>query len=250
MNDSHSFQILSKDSSTKDFVFKLVLAGDSGVGKTTLAKQIAFNSPNTNTNNLMEMYWNNYQVDDYKLCLQIWDTICDDNFECIYSLFYKSAACIFLVFDLNSNKSFLNIHKWMLNIQQYISQDTLLILVGNKFDLNSNVNTTDIQKVAEDNNFDSFFLISAKDNLNVSDLLQFTLFTLIDMYTSTDGNESDNKQKELLSNSDNNPNFNENRSNNSSTISINIRKSISSVQKQTINLHSHKQRIKCYNCQC
>lgn len=92
----------------------------------------------------------------------------------------------------------------MININNYVSEDTVLILIGNKSDLymERKVTKEDGNNFVMEYNFDNFFEVSASKNSNINELLRYTIFTLVDMYTDSKklmNNKEDNDRKTIVS---------------------------------------------------
>eukprot|EP01017_Pseudomicrothorax_dubius_P043253 TRINITY_DN716_c0_g7_i1.p1 TRINITY_DN716_c0_g7~~TRINITY_DN716_c0_g7_i1.p1 ORF type:complete len:226 (-),score=26.83 TRINITY_DN716_c0_g7_i1:71-748(-) len=123
--------------SEHDFLFKVVLIGDSAVGKSSIL--IRF------TDNTFTEYYKNtigvdfkiksLQLDNRLVKLQIWDTAGQEQFKTITSSYYKGAHGFLLCFDLTRQKTFNNVSKWMEEINKYVEPTLPKLLVGNKADL-------------------------------------------------------------------------------------------------------------------
>lgn len=244
--DERIYKKLPKDiKEERDLVFKIILVGDQGVGKTALANTLAFsdsNSPQTKNQNI-EMLWANYEIEKVKICVQYWDIFADENFETMCSLFYKSASCIFLIFSVNDKKSFDNLtSKWMNNINNFVSEDALLILVGNKADLaeNREVTPEEAEQFIYNNNFDNYFEVSANNNSQIDELIKYTIFNLFDMF-----NESQRVLVENESAQDERPYVST-----ASVVSINLRNSVTSIRKSLTSIPAEQYERKGGCCSC
>ena len=127
--------------STKDYdyLFKFLLIGDSGVGKSTLMTKICdetFSEEHISTIGVdFKIYTDT--IDDKVCKLQIWDTAGQERFRVITSSYYRGAHGIFLCFDLTDRGSFLNLGTWKKEISKYARDSVMIILVGIKTDLES-----------------------------------------------------------------------------------------------------------------
>lgn len=130
-----------------DHLFKTVIIGNSGVGKSSVLVRFA-------ENQFMEHYlatigvdfrFKTMQVDGKNIKYQIWDTAGQERFRTITSAYYRGSQGILMVFDVTDQQSFVDITNfWMGEVEEYAEKDAVLILVGNKADL------VDNRKVNED----------------------------------------------------------------------------------------------------
>ena len=124
----------------EDLKFKLILLGDSGVGKTNLISRYISNSFDENTRATIgvEFFCKNYRINHKKLIkVEIWDTAGQERYKAITSVYYKGAKGAFIVYDITSRKSFENIDKWIGEINEKTSNEVKIIIIGNKTDLNN-----------------------------------------------------------------------------------------------------------------
>merc|ERR1711935_852765 len=120
-----------------DYLFKLLLIGDSGVGKTCVLFRFsddAFNSTFISTIGI-DFKIRTIELDEKKIKLQIWDTAGQERFRTITTAYYRGAMGILLVYDITNEKSFDNIKNWIRNIEQHASDSVQKILIGNKCDM-------------------------------------------------------------------------------------------------------------------
>ncbi|XP_015509192.1 ras-related protein Rab-8A [Neodiprion pinetum] len=122
---------------TYDYLFKLLLIGDSGVGKTCVLfrfSEDAFNTTFISTIGI-DFKIRTIDLDNKKVKLQIWDTAGQERFRTITTAYYRGAMGIMLVYDVNNERSFENIKNWIRNIEENASADVEKMLLGNKCDL-------------------------------------------------------------------------------------------------------------------
>mmetsp|Transcript_43316 Transcript_43316/g.60163 ORF Transcript_43316/g.60163 Transcript_43316/m.60163 type:complete len:203 (+) Transcript_43316:176-784(+) len=120
-----------------DDLFKLLIIGDSGVGKSCLLLRF---SDNIFTDNFISTIGVDFKistidVDGNKVKLQIWDTAGQERFRTITSSYYRGAHGIIVVYDVTVKKTFDNITKWLKEIETFAGQNVQKLLVGNKCDL-------------------------------------------------------------------------------------------------------------------
>lgn len=153
-----------------DYLFKLLLIGDSGVGKTCVLFRFsddAFNSTFISTIGI-DFKIRTIDLDDKKIKLQIWDTAGQERFRTITTAYYRGAMGIMLVYDITNEKSFDNIKTWIKNIEQHASDAVEKMLLGNKCDMEDKRVITKEQgeKFAAEAQI-AFMETSAKADINV-----------------------------------------------------------------------------------
>ncbi|XP_015597880.1 ras-related protein Rab-8A isoform X2 [Cephus cinctus] len=122
---------------TYDYLFKLLLIGDSGVGKTSILfrfSEDAYNSTFISTIGI-DFKIRNIELDGKKIKLQIWDTAGQERFRTITTAYYRGAMGIMLVYDVTNEKSFENLKNWIRNIEENASSDVERMILGNKCEL-------------------------------------------------------------------------------------------------------------------
>jgi len=154
----------------KDLLFKLLLIGDSGVGKTCVLFRFSDDTFNTTFISTIGIDFKikTVELQGKKIKLQIWDTAGQERFHTITTSYYRGANGILLVYDITNPKSFDNISKWLRNINEHASEDVERMLIGNKCDMEEKrmISKERGEKVAEENGI-KFYETSAKDNVNI-----------------------------------------------------------------------------------
>ena len=120
-----------------DYLFKMVLVGNSSVGKTCLFLQY---SDNVFTESFMPTIGVDFRIKTLELensfiKMQIWDTAGQERFKTITSSYYKGAHGLILVFDLTDRQSFMDLDNWLMEIEKHASERVIKLLIGNKSDL-------------------------------------------------------------------------------------------------------------------
>eukprot|EP01002_Notosolenus_urceolatus_P011663 NODE_4033_length_848_cov_46.964956_g3342_i0.p1 GENE.NODE_4033_length_848_cov_46.964956_g3342_i0~~NODE_4033_length_848_cov_46.964956_g3342_i0.p1 ORF type:complete len:208 (-),score=52.29 NODE_4033_length_848_cov_46.964956_g3342_i0:99-722(-) len=120
-----------------DHLFKILLIGDSGVGKSCLLLRFA---DDTYTESYISTIGVDFKIktihlDGKTIKLQIWDTAGQDRFRTITSSYYRGAHGIIVCYDVTEMESFNNVKTWLKEIEKYASEDVRKLLVGNKCDL-------------------------------------------------------------------------------------------------------------------
>ncbi|CAM8910429.1 hypothetical protein QQ045_033137 [Rhodiola kirilowii] len=154
-----------------DYLIKLLLIGDSGVGKSCLLLRFSDDSFTTSfiTTIGIDFKIRTVELDGKRIKLQIWDTAGQERFRTITTAYYRGAMGILLVYDVTDESSFNNIKNWIRNIEQHASDNVNKILVGNKADMDESkraVPTAKGQALADEYGI-KFFETSAKTNMNV-----------------------------------------------------------------------------------
>lgn len=155
-----------------DYLFKLLLIGDSGVGKTCLLFRFsddAFNTTFISTIGI-DFKIKTVEVDGKKIKLQIWDTAGQERFHTITTSYYRGAMGILLVYDITQEKTFDNIAKWLRNIDEHASEGVERLILANKCDLEDKrmVSKERGETIARDQNV-RFYETSAKENVSVEE---------------------------------------------------------------------------------
>jgi len=155
-----------------DYLFKLLLIGDSGVGKSCLLLRFA---DDTYTESYISTIGVDFKIrtieqDQKTVKLQIWDTAGQERFRTITSSYYRGAHGIIIVYDVTDRESFNNVKHWITEIDKYAAEGVNKLLVGNKSDLQSKkVVSYDEAKDLADSLGVQFLETSAKNAHNVEE---------------------------------------------------------------------------------
>ena len=183
------FSSSKKDSSKKDFsrdydhLFKLVLIGDSGVGKSCLLLRFADDQYTDSYISTIgvDFRFRTVTIDNKVIKLQIWDTAGQERFRTITSAYYRGADGIIIVYDVTSPESFDHVEEWLSEIDQFTGSFSGIhkLLVGNKADLEKRVDYDTALRFSEKlgipfletsaktaTNVESAFLTMAKELIN------------------------------------------------------------------------------------
>ncbi|KAK4440002.1 Ras-related protein RABA1f [Sesamum alatum] len=153
-----------------DYLFKVVLIGDSGVGKSNLLSRFTKNefSQESKSTIGVEFATRSIQVDDKVVKAQIWDTAGQERYRAITSAYYRGAVGALLVYDVTRNVTFQNVERWLKELRGHTDTNIVIMLVGNKADLRHlrAVQTQEAKDFAEREK--TFFMeTSALEALNV-----------------------------------------------------------------------------------
>eukprot|EP00347_Sterkiella_histriomuscorum_P000689 403374881 len=156
-----------------DYLFKLVLIGDTCVGKSSLLVRFADDcfSENYITTIGVDFRFRTLQINKSTIKLQIWDTAGQERYRTITNAYYKGADGIIIVFDICSKESFLNVASWMKEVEKHSGEDVTVMVLANKADCAQEeveVTDLDIKKFEEENKL-KVMKVSAKTGLNVDE---------------------------------------------------------------------------------
>ncbi|ONK66666.1 uncharacterized protein A4U43_C06F10720 [Asparagus officinalis] len=153
-----------------DYLFKVVLIGDSGVGKSNLLSRFTRNEFSLESKSTIgvEFATRSIHVDDKVVKAQIWDTAGQERYRAITSAYYRGAVGALLVYDVTRHVTFENVERWLKELRDHTDTNIVIMLVGNKADLRHlrAVSTEDAKAFAEKEN--TFFMeTSALESMNV-----------------------------------------------------------------------------------
>mmetsp|Transcript_31366 Transcript_31366/g.69165 ORF Transcript_31366/g.69165 Transcript_31366/m.69165 type:complete len:217 (+) Transcript_31366:182-832(+) len=145
-----------KDADEYDYLFKVVLIGDSGVGKSNLLSRFTRNEFNLDSKSTIgvEFATKSIQVDNKTMKAQIWDTAGQERYRAITSAYYRGAVGALLVYDISKQVTFENVERWLKELRDHAEPNIVIMLVGNKADLRHKraVSTETAMAFAENNN--------------------------------------------------------------------------------------------------
>eukprot|EP01041_Mallomonas_annulata_P009484 gene9484-19707_t len=175
-----------------DFLFKVVLIGDSGVGKSNLLSRFTRNEFNLESKSTIgvEFATKSIQVESKTIKAQIWDTAGQERYRAITSAYYRGAVGALLVYDISKHVTFENVERWLKELRDHAEPNIVVMLVGNKSDLRHRraVTTEEAMAFAESNNL-AFIETSALDATGVEEAFRQILteiFRLMNRKTLAD----------------------------------------------------------------
>jgi len=166
------------EGSNFDYLFKVVLIGDSGVGKSNLLSRFTRNEFNLETKSTIgvEFATRSISVDGKTLKAQIWDTAGQERYRAITAAYYRGAVGALLVYDIAKHATYVNVTRWLKELRDHADSNIVIMLVGNKSDLKHlrAVPTEEAKSFAAENGL-SFIETSALDASNVESAFQTIL---------------------------------------------------------------------------
>ncbi|KAL4587687.1 hypothetical protein LXL04_000561 [Taraxacum kok-saghyz] len=121
-----------------DYLFKIVLIGDSGVGKSNILSRFTRNKFCLESKSTIgvEFATRNLEIDGKTVKAQIWDTAGQERYRAITSAYYRGAVGALLVYDITKRPTFDNLQRWLRELREHADANIVLMMAGNKSDLN------------------------------------------------------------------------------------------------------------------
>lgn len=182
-----------------DYLFKIVLIGDSGVGKSNLLSRFTRNEFSLESKSTIgvEFATKSIQVDGKIIKAQVWDTAGQERYRAITSAYYRGAVGALLVYDIAKHITYENVERWLKELRDHADQNIVIMLVGNKSDLRHlrAVPVEEARAFAEKNSL-SFIEASALDSTNVETAFQQILteiYRIVSQARQVRANDSGNQ---------------------------------------------------------
>ena len=154
-----------------NYLFKLMLIGNSSVGKTCILSRYSSDSfnPSYTFTVAIDFKIKTIRLNDKTIKLQVWDTAGQERFRSITTSYYRGIMGFLLVYDITDEKSFDCLGEWLHNINEKANEDAVCMIIGNKCDLEDQrlISTKQGQELAEYHKV-SFMETSCKTNINVN----------------------------------------------------------------------------------
>ena len=156
-----------------DYLFKIILIGDSGVGKTNFLSRFTRDQflPESKTTIGLEFATKTIHIDKTVIKAQIWDTAGQERFRTVTSAYYRGADGALILYDICSSLTFRSISKWLDELRKNVDPENITVaLIGNKSDQAQlrSIPQDDGVKFAQEQKL-LFFEASAKDAINVNE---------------------------------------------------------------------------------
>ena len=199
-DDEFNIELLPEDYAQYDISFKLIVIGDSSVGKSCLTTQAV-------RNNFEEFYTAtigfefltfNIRINNNVLKLQIWDTCGQEVYKSLITNFYRNSSLALIIYAINNMDSFKHAENWLNELKAQANPNVKVFLVGNKSDLENErvVSREDGEKFKEEKNLDKFIETSAKTGENARNVLLEAAKLLYKGYLKAKNNLGDMKDNQ------------------------------------------------------
>ena len=199
-DDEFNIELLPEDFAQYDISFKIIVIGDSGVGKSCLTTQAV-------RNNFEEFYTAtvgfefltfNMRINNNVLKLQIWDTCGQEVYKSLISNFYRNSSLALILYAINNRDSFQHSETWLNDLKNQANPNVKVFLVGNKSDLENErvVSKEEGERFKEEKKLDRFFETSAKTGENARSALLEAAKLLYKNYLKAKQNSADNGQND------------------------------------------------------
>ena len=171
-----------------DTVYKVLLLGDSSVGKTCVLLRYCdktFQEAHLSTIGLDYRLKTMTLENGKNIKLQIWDTAGQDRFRAITKNYYKGANGIILIYDVTNLQTYENVKNWINQIKEEANPNVVIYLAGNKIDVNEElrvVRTEEGQKIADEYNL-AFYETSAKSGININEIFEDLVKKVDEIYS-------------------------------------------------------------------
>ena len=174
-DDEFRIELLPEDYAQYDVSFKIIVIGDSGVGKSCLTTKAV-------KNNFEEYYQAtvgfefltfNLKINESVIKLQIWDTCGQEIYKSLISNFYRNSSLAILLYAINNKESFEHVESWLNDLKSQANPDVRIFLAGNKCDLEEErqIPKEEGMKYMENMKLDLFMETSAKTGYNAKNVL-------------------------------------------------------------------------------
>ena len=214
MSDDIQVDILrdSEISQLDNFInFKIIIVGDSGVGKSSLLKRAVQNKFDGNYQATIgfEFLLMHFKVNDLKIKLQIWDTCGQEMYRSLIQGFYRNTSLALVVYDVSRKETYDALDIWLKDIRDHTEQDIPIFVAGNKCDLQRAVQAEEAKVYSVSSRTKYFTECSAKTGQNVKDIFFEAAKYLYKTYKQFQGqNKLPSSSNKLKIGSDDNNNLN------------------------------------------
>ena len=172
--DNYNYEILPEEYSNFDMNFKLIVIGDSGVGKSCLTNNAIKNTFDDDYNATVgfEFFTFNIRFNNKVVKLQIWDTCGQELYRSLITNFYRNSSLAIMVYAINEKKTFDNTETWLRELRTLANPDVKVFLIGNKIDLEKEreVTTEQGENFYKINKLNLFMEASAKTGINAQNI--------------------------------------------------------------------------------
>lgn len=172
-----------------EFVFKLIVIGDSAIGKSCLMHRMCHNEFVDDHEVTVGVEFGSLliKMENISVKLQIWDTAGQESFQSITKIFYRGAHAVLLTYDLTQMDTFIHLKQWLKEIQNEASDNAMVFLVANKKDKEADreVDTAKGEQFMQENGLQGFVETSARSGENVEKVFMTAARMLFKQYYRT-----------------------------------------------------------------
>ena len=185
-DDNLQYEILPDDYNKKDISFKIIVIGDSGVGKSSLTNKATRNMFEDNYHATVgfEFFTFNIKIKDKIISLQIWDTCGQELYRSLITNFYRNSSLAIIVYTVTDRSTFENVDLWYKELRTHANPNVKVFLIGNKIDLadQRRIQTEEGQRYADQYKLNKFIEASAKSGFNAKNIFIEAAKLLYDDY--------------------------------------------------------------------
>ncbi len=200
---------MSEQTDLFNYLFRLILVGDFGVGKSSVLNRFingTFNPKHMSTFGI-DFAIRIFEVNKKSVKLQIWDTAGQERFRVITNSYYRNKDCYILVFDLTNMKTFENLKMWMNEIKMFSGNpNPLFFIIGTKKDLSNNIIMIkeNVEQFMKEHNILGYYETSSKNEISNDNIFQEITKILINnenIKNMNNNNMNNNMNNNILFNS-------------------------------------------------
>uniref|UniRef100_A0A7N8Y283 Calcium release activated channel regulator 2Ab n=1 Tax=Mastacembelus armatus TaxID=205130 RepID=A0A7N8Y283_9TELE len=173
-----------------DRLFKVVLVGNSSVGKTSLLRSFCEGHfhPFTTATVGIDYSVKTLTLDNVQVAMQLWDTAGQERYRSITKQFFRKADGVVVMYDVTMEDSFKAVQPWLINVQEAAGEEIPILLLGNKMDMDGDreVSIKEAEQLASENKL-MFFEVSAYTGKNVTESLTYLARVLMEQEDTVRG---------------------------------------------------------------
>eukprot|EP01084_Bolivina_argentea_P316378 548385_1 len=174
-----------------DHLFKIVLVGNNGVGKSNILSRLTVNDFSIDSKPTIGVEFASrfiQTVDGKNVKVQIWDTAGQEKYRAITSVYYRGAVGALLIYDITSKQSFDDLKRWRSELKEHSDENMVVMVLGNKIDLNHKraVPFMQAKEFCDTHNI-KIMEVSALESSNIElafETLIFSIYERVKEYTS------------------------------------------------------------------
>ena len=196
INQKYNIKKINDQYLGDEISMKIILIGNSGVGKSSLSLRLAHNlfEDITKTTTGFDIFKYAVKINDLIFKFQLWDTCGLEEFSSCAPSLYKNASLAIILYAINDRKSFNDLETWKNLVKMNTRPETLIFIVGNKKDLEKEnqrvIKKEEGEEFKEKNNFNFFIEASAKENEFIDEIFQQIAIHIYEQYLANQNYEN------------------------------------------------------------